>query len=135
MPASKMNPFDFSDTSDLPENIAKQLTPSSDKGVAAREWGAVVVAGKAAGLNELNINQIMAAAIRLGMEVPTSQTVRGYLNKAVDLGIIVKATRQSYAAAPAKGRTKAEEAGLADTAEVITGDVPEAIEVDPLAGL
>lgn len=146
MPNTPKNPFDFSDTSDLPEAIAKQLTPSTDRSVAARGWANVVIAGRDAGLNELNINQIMAAATRMQMEVPTAQTVRNYLNKAVELGYITKPGRQSYAAPARSGRSKAEDIGLSDLDLVMTADVAESIaapaetapvevDTDPLAGL
>lgn len=132
------NPFDFNDVSDLPENLAKSLTVGSDRSTAAREWADVVVAGKEAGYAELNINQIMAAATRMGLTVPGTQTVRGYLTRAVELGYLHKPSQRSYAVA--KRGTKAEDAGLSEHAEVITGevmsDVAEVpVAVDPLAGL
>jgi hypothetical protein len=130
MTAIKANPFDFSNLSDLPDDLQKKLhTETSD---SAKVFADVVIAGAAAGFAELEINQIMAAAIRMGIEVPTQQTVRNYLNKAVDLKLISKPSRQTYgvvgaeaAPAPAKAATKAEAVGIADAV----------ISSDPLAGL
>lgn len=122
------DPFDFTDLSDLPDDLAKKLhTETSDN---ARVFADVVDKGAAAGHTELDINQIMAAAIRLGMDVPTQATVRGYLNKAVDMGLIQKPSRQTYGALTATKvkRTKAEDAGLAPEATTTSND-------DPLADL
>lgn len=129
--ASK-NPFDFADLSDLPEDLQSKLpTETSD---AAQEYADVVKAGKDAGFDELNINQIMAAATRMGIKVPTQQTVRGYLNKAKKLGLLDKPTRQTYAVpAGKKTRTKAEGTGLEDA--VAVADAPVEDTTDPLAGL
>ena len=122
------NPFDFADLSDLPEDLQKKLyTETTDN---AKVYAEVVIAGAAAGYSELEINQIMAAATRMGIEVPTQQTVRGYLNKAVELGLIKKPSRQTYGAiaaaeATAKGKAKA---------EAVVSDDPVAAS-DPLAGI
>lgn len=126
------NPFDFSDVSDLPDDLAKRL--HTDRTDHAKVFADVVSKGAAAGLTELDINQIMAAAIRMGIALPSQQAVRGYLNKAVDLGLIHKPTRQTYGAvadAVAKAkRTKAEDTGLTD--DVVASDpLPD----DPLAAL
>ena len=120
------NPFDFSDLSDLPEELANKLTAETNGNVDA--FVGVVHQGAAAGLATIEINQIMAAAIRLGIEVPTQQTVRGYLNKAVEQGKLVKPTRQTYAV---PGAVEAAEA--ADEAE--DADATECDADDLLAGL
>ena len=131
------NPFDFTDLSDLPAELAAKLATES-KSTSAREWAAVVEKAAEFGIKTLDINQIMAGATRMGMTVPTDQTVRGYLNKAVELGLIAKPTRQTYGLPLGKARTKAEDIGL-DGAEVVTGDIPEvpgdAVDTDPLAAL
>lgn len=129
------DPFDFSDLTDLPEDLAKRLHSESNDQAAA--FAEVVRKGAEAGHEELDINQIMAAAIRMGMEVPTQQTVRNYLNKAVELGMIKKPTRQTYslgtvqpaAGSSDKAKSKAEATGLADA--VATKDA----KADPLADI
>jgi hypothetical protein len=57
--------------------------------------------------------------------------VRGYLNKAVELGLIEKPTRQTYAAPAAAGKAAKAEAVVADDA-VVTAEVAD---VDPLAAV
>lgn len=145
--ASK-NPFDFSDLSDLPEDIAKRL--HTDTNDSAAVYAEVIRKGAEAGHAELDINQIMAAAMRMGIDVPTQQTVRNYLNKAVELKMVTKPTRQTYGLGTvqvatgavevpeeateepkAKGKTKAE-AVVGDDATVTADVTPDA---DPLAGL
>lgn len=129
------DPFDFADLSDLPAELAAKLnTETTDN---ARVYADVVRQGAAKGFAELEINQIIAAATRLGLEPPTQQTVRGYLNKAVELKLIVKPSRQTYgieqtatteeapAAEPAKGKGKAEAVAGADPT----------VASDPLAAL
>ena len=137
MTATNVNPFDFANLSDLPEELAKKLaTETTDH---AKVYADVIRKGAEAGFPELEINQIMAAAIRMGIEVPTQQTVRGYLNKAVELGMVSKPSRQTYGvgsvqAAPAA----AEEAPAAPKgkgkAEAVAGTDPVASS-DPLADL
>lgn len=118
------NPFDFSDLSDLPEDLAAKLTTETNGNVSAF----VGVVAKAAEYNitVLSINEIIAAAIRLGIEVPTQQTVRNYLNAAVTAGKLVKPSRQTYAlpAGAVEGGAAADE--FAEKYGI--GD-------DPLAGL
>lgn len=130
------NPFDFSDLSDLPEDLQKKLhTEGADH---AKEYAEVVRKGIEAGMTELDINQIMAAALRLGMDVPTQQTVRNYLNKAVELNLITKPSRQTYGSSAGKASTKAEDAGLGSDDAVATQDIstPDAGgDYDPLAGI
>ena len=94
---SVKNPFDFSDLSDLPEELAAKLTAESNGNVEA--FVGVVAKAKEFGIDTLEINQIIAGAIRLGIDVPTQQTVRNYLNAAVEAGKLVKPTRQTYALA------------------------------------
>lgn len=135
MSNSNKNPFDFTDLSDLPEDLANKLhTDTNENAVAYAE---VVRKGAEAGLSELDINQIIAAATRLGLDVPKQQTVRNYLNKAVELGLINKPTRQTYGADIKSPGTKAESAGLEDPK--ITADVPDEAPAeaasDPLAAM
>lgn len=134
------NPFDFTDLSDLPDDLAKKL--HTDTNDHAKEYAGVVLKGAEAGLTELDINQITAAALRMGMEVPTQQTVRGYLNKAVELGLISKPSRQTYGppmqpetSPKSKGRTKADETGLEDAVTTAEPETTAPADDDPLAGL
>jgi len=139
---STKNPFDFADLSDLPEDLAKKLaTEGADH---AKVYAEVVRKGAEAGFVELDINQIIAASIRMGIDVPTQQTVRGYLNKAVELGLVSKPSRQTYGigavqATPEAGNTLGAQAtaasakGKAKAEEVVTAD--PTVASDPLAGL
>lgn len=106
--------FNFADLSDLPEELGAKLTSDTDG--AAREYAAIVVAGADAGYPSLQIAQIMAVAIRMNAAgalevVPTENTVRNYLNRAVRLKLISKPTRASYgpfnAAAPVEPEDEA----------------------------
>jgi hypothetical protein len=128
----KANPFDFTDTSNLPEALAKRLSaPTATNNAAAAEWAGVVKEAAKYGLSVVTIAQIEAGATNMGMTVPSTQTVRGYLNKAVDEGLLIKPSRQSYSVAPKAARTKAEEADLSADA-VATFEVEEN---DPLADI
>ncbi len=114
------NPFDFADLSDLPEELAGKLTRDTDESV--RAWAEVVNKGVAAGYTELSINQIAAAATRLGLEIPTQQTVRNYLNRAVELKLIGKPTRMSYGAAGAAAAVEAvAEPAAASADDILNG--------------
>jgi len=129
------NPFDFTDLSDLPPELASKLNTETDD--MAREYAAIVAAGAEAGHPELTINHIIAAATRMGKEVPTAQTVRGYLNKAVDLGLIVKPTRQSYGAAVEAvdgGETPVTKPAPKAKAEAVVSADP-VVTSDPLADI
>ena len=133
---SNTNLFNFADLADLPQNLQEALeTQTTDN---ARRYADIVKAGAAQGFKSLNIRQIEAVAHRAaksgelgftaGSEIPTTATVRAYLNAAVDLKLIGKPTRNSYGA---------------DASVVVEGDSDEAdvaapaapTEVDVLAGL
>ena len=137
--AKSNNPFDFSDVSDLPEELRSKLTVAPSKSTAAAEWAALVTKAMEFGMKSVDITQIMAAATRTeGMVVPAAQTVRGYLNAAVEQGLLTKPTRQTYAAPLPNGtkvRSKAEEAGIGAGDAVVVGEVPATVEIDPLADL
>jgi len=130
------NLFNFADLADLPQNLQEALeTQTTDN---ARRYADIVKAGAAQGFKSLNIRQIEAVAHRAakrgelgftaGSEIPTTATVRAYLNAAVDLKLIGKPTRNSYGA---------------DASVVVEGDSDEepaapvaaASEVDVLAGI
>jgi hypothetical protein len=135
------NLFNFADLSDLPQNLREKLETSTLDN--AKKYADVVKAGAAAGFKSLSIRQIEAVATRAakagelgfvaGSEIPTTTTVRNYLNEAVKLKLIGKPTRNSYSA---------------DTSVVVEGDdddevdapvaattVDPAVADDPLAGL
>lgn len=125
--------FNFADTSDLPAELAAKLkTETTDK---ASAWAEILHLAADAGIAELDIAQIEAVALRLKMEVPKQQTIRNYLNKAEELGLITKPTRQSYAAGARRpGAVIAESAGLEAAADVVKSDVVVP-STDPLADL
>lgn len=85
--------FDFSNTTDLPQEVADKL--NKEKAENAKTYGALVAAAG----RSVNISEIEAAAIRVfGKDnVPSQATIRKYLNDAVELGYLTKPTRQSYA--------------------------------------
>lgn len=129
------NFFDFGNTSDLPAKLREQLeTQTTDN---ARQVAEIVKAGAAAGYKALNIRQIEAVMFRKAkaeaaegaeVSIPTTATVRAYLNAAVKLGLIGKPTRNSYGA---------------DASVVVEGDDEDeadaapapAVAEDPLSGL
>jgi len=129
------NLFNFADTSDLPDEIREALeTQTTDN---ARKYAGIVKAAAEAGLPSLNIRQVEAAVHRamkqsvLGFtpgELPTTATVRAYLNAAVKLKLIGKPTRNSYGAdaSVVSEGDEAEEQPVAQEA---------AAGADPLAGL
>lgn len=113
--------FDFTDTSDLPEDLAKKVSSKSSAGAAhAAKWAEIVNNGAAHGMPQMTINQIIAVASRAGYDIPkATDTVRAYLKKAIAGGLISKPSRQTYG--PANASTKAESTGLEDA--VATSDV------------
>tara|TARA_Y100000296_G_scaffold66371_1_gene78415 strand:+ start:41502 stop:41903 length:402 start_codon:yes stop_codon:yes gene_type:complete len=129
------NAFDFSNVADLPEELAAKLTAETNGNVDT--FVNVVAKGKEAGFDTLEINQIMAAAHRLGVDVPTQQTVRNYLNKACEQGKLVKPTRQSYALGD--GTVAADPAATEEAASEAEDQVENEADAneddDPLAGI
>lgn len=118
-----MNAFDFANLSDIaetnPELASKVANASQDKIDAV-----VGIFKKAleAEVSVLTIAQVQVAAIRLGIDLPATATVRKYINAAIEQKSLVKVTRQSYALV---------EAGVeADE----TAQEPDEDE-DPLAGI
>lgn len=120
--------FDFADLSDLPQKLREALETSTLDN--AKKFSDIVKAGAVAGYKALTIRQIEAAAFRTFGEIPTTTTVRNYLNEAVKLKLIGKPTRNTYSA---------------DTSVVVEGDDEDevagevaaapAAAVDPLADL
>lgn len=124
------NPFDFSDVSDLPGDIAKKLT-ASPAAVAYVGVLPILTAAAAAGVPALSLNQVLAAGFRMGITLPTAATVRKWLNDAEGAGKVVKPNRNTYAIAPAAEGVVATEA----TADTPVADEPVEEADDPLAGL
>lgn len=113
--------YDFSDLSDLPEEMQTKLSSNGGAEPAlVQEMVEIIVNAPRA----LSLAQVIAVAIRKGLELPAETTVRSYVNRAAEDGRIVKPTRQTYAAPG----TPVEEA-----AEVAGDDVAD--EADPLADL
>lgn len=93
------NAFDFADLSDIketnPELAAKVANAAQDKIDAVVD---IFKQGLAAGVKVMTIAQVEVAAIRLGVELPATATVRKYINTAVnEQKSLMKVTRQSYA--------------------------------------
>lgn len=86
------NVYDFTDVSDLSEEMQEALSTSSAEPQGVAQVVDIVVNAPAA----LTLKQIIAVSIRLGLELPAEVTVRNYVNRAVKDGRIVKVTRQSY---------------------------------------
>ncbi len=127
--------FNFADLSDLPEELAQKLTSDTDG--SAREYAAIVNSASAAGYNSLQIAQVMAVAERMAKQgllsaVPTENTVRNYLNRAVKLKLISKPTRASYGPYNPNAVIEADETDEPTTTEPTA---PVAEETDPLAGI
>lgn len=97
MTDTNTNPFDFSDLSDLPEELSARMTKSG-----GTEYIAVVDIIKAAaeaGIKSLTLVQVMVAASRMGVALKEETTTRNWLNKGVKLGYLGKPTTQTYAIA------------------------------------
>jgi len=117
------NVWDFSDTSDLGEDLAKRLTVrvSSQTSENAVKYADLVAS---AGII-VNIAQIEAAAFRSFEDVPKTATIRAYLNAAHKAGLLNKPSLQSYA-----GLGVAVDGGAPDEETEVTQD--EETSVDAL---
>lgn len=126
MTASKFTAamFDFADLTDLPEDIQGKLHRDGDD--KAKEWAGIVQAAVAYGVKSLGITQIIAVATRAGIHIPGEQTVRNYLNRAVELKLIGKPTRVTYGDVASH---------VADAEGDAADPAPVAAEEDPLAGI
>lgn len=118
-----MNAFDFADLSDIaethPELAKKVANASQDK---IDEVVGIFRKGLEGGVEVLTLAQVAVAAIRMGIELPKSATVRKYVNTAIEQGTVVKVTRQSYALVEAGVEVQAD-ANEEDEDEL--GDLPE----------
>ena len=120
-----MNAFDFTNLSDIAETnpeLAKKVANAAQDNINAVVD--IFKAGAAAGHPVLTLAQVQVAALRLEVDLPADATVRKYVNTAIEQGLIVKVTRQSYAAADADLAAvevdedeATEEAGAADTTD------------------
>lgn len=125
--------FDFADLSDLPEELRGKLTRETDE--AVKTWAGIVQQGVNRGYDALNINQIVAVAHRMGIEVPGMQTVRGYLKRAIELKLIGKPTPRSYGA-PGVVVAGDDEDDIVDAVEAVANvAAPEASADDVLNAL
>lgn len=129
---TNQNPFDFNNLDDLPEDLREKLTASTNGSVD--EIVSVIAAGKEAGFDALTLNQIKAAGMRMGIEMPTDATIRAWLKTAEEQGKVSKPSRQTYAVA---GTVAAVDAAEVDEPTAVEdGAAPEVEEDDdPLAGL
>lgn len=125
------NPFDFNDLSDLPEDLQDKLTVATNGSV--NEIVKVVAAGKEAGFDALSLNQIKAAGLRMGIELPTDATIRAWLNTGVEQGKLTKPSRQTYAIAGAVVPTGHPDVAPVEEVSTVPADLAE-LE-DPLADL
>ncbi|WFG40910.1 hypothetical protein ParaMal1_00026 [Paracoccus phage ParMal1] len=131
--------YDFSDLSDLPEDMQKRLATN---GGAEPELVGKIVEIVVNAPRALSLAQIIAVATRMGLELPAETTVRSYVKRAIKDGRIALVTRQSYGAPVADEEAADEADPVADIAvedvEPATAVEPEptvADEDDPLAGL
>lgn len=90
-----MNAFDFNDVSDLPQELQAKL--SSGGSTEYTKVLKVLEAAKEAGRTSVTLTEIMAAATRMNVELPSEVTIRNWLNKCVSQGMAIKPTRQTYA--------------------------------------
>lgn len=97
--AKEIDPFDFSNTEDLPEDLAKAVAARKGRaGGGYAAWVDVLRKGKAAGHDSLTLAQLKAAAHRLKLTLPSDQTLRKHLDDAQKAGVVTKPTKQTYAA-------------------------------------
>lgn len=84
--------FNIANTADLPEGmIVARDSKTVRKGAELAEM--------LTGAGPVNIAQIQAAVYRTTGETPSQVTLRSWLQKGVEAGLIVKPTRQTYTAA------------------------------------
>lgn len=94
-----VDPFDFTKVDDLPEELQKAVSGRARGGTSPNTFVEVIRKGKEAGHAALTLGQIKAAAHRMGIKIPSDQTLRKALENAEKAGLIVKPSRQSYAIA------------------------------------
>lgn len=97
-PEPTIDPWDFEETSDLDEKLAKALKPRRTS-VSSSSFLDILKEAKQRGRESMTLAQIMVVAQRTGVKLPSEQTLRKHLNAAEEKGLIKKPTRQSYAIA------------------------------------
>lgn len=120
--------FNFADTSDLPTEVAERLAAGGGESPLVQTIIALVnVAGR-----PVTLVEVIGALHRVVEgELPTENTLRKYINTAVETGRLSKPTRQTYAAYSADVVNAEPDAVDPVEAEVQSqGDV-----TDPLADL
>ena len=129
------NPFDFSDLSDMPEELAAKMQKSGS--TQYLQLVDVIKAASEVGIKALTLNEVVVAATRMSVELPAEVTVRNWLNKAVNMGRLCKPSRQSYAmpGTVAEDDGDGEEEAVDATVEVATEAPATETATDPLADL
>lgn len=90
-----MDLYNFEELDGVPAELAEAITKERS-GVNEALYNAVVTAVSGAPI-ALGIKQVMVVLHKMeGVEVPTENTVRAYLNRAVANAAIGKPSRQSY---------------------------------------
>lgn len=120
--------YDFSDTSDLPEDIAAKLAVSSGGESPVVQQLVDLVNGAPMALS---MAQIIAVATRAGVELPAATTVRGYIVEAAKAGRIARPSRQTYG--PIGGPVEPLDPKTDE--EVPTEEVDDVLAADPLADI
>lgn len=120
--------YDFSDTSDLPEDVAAKLTAA---GAAENPSIQKIVDLVNGAPRALSMAEIIAVATRAGIELPADTTVRSWIVKAAEAGRIARPTRQTYGPITEAVEAPVAEEAVAETAVVAAADLSD----DPLAGL
>lgn len=129
-----MNLYDFNDLTDLPEDLGKRLSTSAVANPNVATYSDIVAAAYKAGLKMLNISQIEAIAVRMGLSVKSQQTIRTALNSGVKAGLLVKPSRQTYAAAEVAAIAVASEEAPVDVSdETVPVATAADAQIDPLA--
>lgn len=119
---SDKDPFDFSDTSDLPEELQAKLSVKRGGGASVEDRAQEYANLLSKAPRALTLAQIIAAATRMDMNPPAAGSIAKYLRQGQSMGIIAQ-PKQGYYEAVAGGEAPATEAGSAETAD------------DPLADL
>jgi hypothetical protein len=121
--------FDFTDVSDLPEDLRKRAAAAPVADLVA-DLAAIVDAAPCV----LSLAQIIAVATRMGVTLPADPTVSKHVKTAIELGLIVRVTRQSYGKVGRDTAMVEEVAPVADGTPVVTV-ADKSDDTDPLGDL